>query len=333
MYDQFNQFATNVGLPAEYLLIGGVGIGVMFLLLGAVSIFSERNRASVRIAALSPTKQSARSDKGILKSPDSMPKGVMKSFIPVDKKKRGELRQELAQAGLNQPGALVKFLAVRVALGLVLPFSFFALVLASKSTTIHLPFSILDVIAQYSTFDIFRILTILIAFGYFAPLFWLRGRVKERKLRIEESFPNTLDLLQISVEAGLGFDAAMTRVGNELATVSKEVSHEFLSVQHQVQAGRDRGEALLDMADRTGVEMVRSFANVVIQSNQFGTSISEALDTYSTEMRVFRELKAQEMANKLPVKMSAVMASLMLPALILLTIGPVLIRYMNYYGG
>jgi tight adherence protein C len=138
--------------------------------------------------------------------------------------------------------------------------------------------------------------------------------------------------MQVSVEAGLGFDAAMTRVGNELAQVSPELSWEFLTVQRQIQAGRPRDAALADMATRTGVDIVRSFANVVAQSIQFGTSMSEALTAYAAEMRLFREMKAQEMANKLPVKMSAVLASLMLPALIMLTIGPVVIRYMRMMG-
>jgi tight adherence protein C len=88
----------------------------------------------------------------------------------------------------------------------------------------------------------------------------------------------------------------------------------------------------MDMAARTGVAQVTSFAGVVLQSLQFGSSISEALAVYSEEMRLSRELRAQEMANKLPVKMSAVMASLMLPALLMLALGPVVIRYISFMG-
>lgn len=87
------------------------------------------------------------------------------------------------------------------------------------------------------------------------------------------------------------------------------------------------------MAARTGVEEVHAFASVVLQSMQFGSSISETLITYATEMRRNREIRAQEQANKLPVKMSAVMASLMLPALLMLTLGPVVIRYMRMFSG
>ena len=180
--------------------------------------------------------------------------------------------------------------------------------------------------------QILQALSILVTAGYFFPLIWLRGRVSDRRQRIEEAFPNALDLMQISVEAGLGFDAAMTRVGNELATVSPDIAFEFLSTQLQVQAGRSRDEAMQDMASRSGVDMVQSFAGVVQQSMQFGTSMSEALTTYAKEMRIFRETRAQEMANKLPVKMSAVLASLMLPALVLLAIGPVIIRYVRFFA-
>ncbi len=182
-----------------------------------------------------------------------------------------------------------------------------------------------------TTIGTYQTLSILLGIGYFLPTSWLERKAAARKLRIEESFPNALDLLQISIEAGLGFDSAMTRVGNELRRTAPEIAHEFLTVQYQVQAGRARDQAMRDMADRVGLETIRSFANVVQQSMQFGTSMSQAMTTYSDELRQTRELRAQEMANKLPVKMSGVMASLMLPALVLLTVGPVLIRYIRQF--
>jgi tight adherence protein C len=88
----------------------------------------------------------------------------------------------------------------------------------------------------------------------------------------------------------------------------------------------------MHMARRTGVEEVTSFVNVVLQSARFGTPMSDALRTYAEEMRLTRELKAQEKANKLPVQMSAVMATLMLPAILMLTLGPVVIRYLDYFA-
>ena len=168
--------------------------------------------------------------------------------------------------------------------------------------------------------------------GFFGPALWLRSKVDFRQMEISESFPNALDLMQVSVESGLGFDAAMTRVSNEMEMSAPAISQEFRLVQLEVSAGGDREKALLDMATRTNVDEVASFASVVLQSIQFGTSVSEALTTYATEMRITRELKAQEMANKMPVKMSGVMAGLMLPALFLLILGPIAIRWTNTFN-
>jgi tight adherence protein C len=125
----------------------------------------------------------------------------------------------------------------------------------------------------------------------------------------------------------------MIRVANETVTSAPEISEEMLIAQREIQAGRSREKALFDMAERTGVAQVSSFSSVVLQSIQYGSSISEALTVYSEEMRQSRELRAQEMANKLPVKMSAVMASLMLPSLVMLALGPVVIRYIRYMHG
>ena len=154
----------------------------------------------------------------------------------------------------------------------------------------------------------------------------------ERQLEVSETFPNALDLMVVAVEAGLGFDAAMTRVSNEMEHIAPAIAQEFRLVQLEIAAGGEREKALLDMASRTNVDEVASFASVILQSVQFGTSVGEALTTYASEMRISRELKAQEMANKLPVKMSGVMASLMLPALFLLILGPIAIRWSNTFG-
>jgi tight adherence protein C len=220
---------------------------------------------------------------------------------------------------------------VRIGLALGLPALFLALLGLARMQVSILPADFADLLRGLTTLRIYQTLSVLVAAGYFVPTYWLESRAKARKLRIEESFPNALDLLQISIEAGLGFDAAMTRVGNELKRPSPEIAQEFLMVQFQVQAGRPRELALRDMAERIGLESIVSFSTVVNQSIKFGTSMAQAMTTYADELRQTRELRAQEMANKLPVKMSAVMASLMLPALVMMTIGPVVIRYLRNF--
>lgn len=316
----------------EKVMAVAFGIGVLILFVSVATMLGNRNPAAQRIARGAGARGQRREDRGLLLFGDVDPKGIMKGFIPNDRAKRTALQRRLAQAGYVGKDAIWNFTMVRILLGLVFPALFLGLVAVSQIPGVALPAQLRMALAQLGGLHMVTILTTLTAFGYYLPTLWLADRVRERKERIEQAFPNALDLLQISVEAGLGFDTAMTRVGNELVRTSPDIAFEFLSVQRQVQAGRGRDMALHDMADRTGVDTVRSFANVVQQSMQFGTSMGDALEAYAREMREIRETKAQEMANKLPVKMSAVLASLMLPALIILTIGPTVIRYVRYFG-
>lgn len=329
MLDHLESFAANYGISTEFILLAGVACGSLFLFVGLATLVTQRDAATVRLAHAANSRRKHRQDQGILKSPVEEATGLMRSFLPSDLAKRTKLHRELAQAGITGPHALRNFTFVRILLGLVLPGWLLLLLFAGREFGSLFPEPFVAWVSGYSSMSIFRTIGVLVAVGYFLPVMWLRSRIAERKQRITESFPNALDLMQISLEAGMGFDIAMTRVGNELSEIAPDIAYEFLTVQHQVQAGRPRQAAMRDMAERTGVEVVASFANVVHQAMHFGTSMSEALTTYANEMRQYREMKAQELANKLPVKLSGVMASLMLPALVILVLGPLVIRWGN----
>jgi tight adherence protein C len=318
-------------LPVESLLAVGLGLGVLLILWGVLVALRRPDPVVARMAAISGSRRQERLDLGLLLPAAKGPSGMMRAFIPTEKKKLGTLHRKLVQAGVAHPNAVGIYTAVRVGLAVGLPLVFLGLLALAQLPNTMLPEALARRLTGMTTFGTYQTLSILLAIGYVLPSSWLDRKAAARKLRIEESFPNALDLLQISVEAGIGIDAAMTRVGNELRRMSPEIAQEFLSVQYQVQAGRGRDQAMQEMADRVGLETIRSFANVIQQSMQFGTGMAQAMTTYSEELRQSRELRAQEMANKLPVKMSGVMASLMLPALVLLTIGPVVIRYMRNF--
>jgi tight adherence protein C len=331
MLEYLERVALRLDVPLETLLAAGAGFGVLLLLYGALSALRRPDPAVARIAAISRSRGQDRRDRVFLMPADRGPGALMKAFVPTEKEKRSTLQRKLTQAGLTHPNAMQLYTLVRVGLALGLPALFLALLSLARMSDTVLPATLADPLQGLSTLRIYQTLSVLVAFGYFAPAYWLESKVKARKLRIEESFPNALDLMQVSIEAGLGFDAAMTRVGNELKRPSPEIAHEFLTVQYQVQAGRPREHALRDMAERVGLESIHSFSTVVNQSIKFGTSMAQAMTTYAEELRQTREIRAQEMANKLPVKMSAVMASLMLPALVMMTIGPVVIRYIRNF--
>lgn len=321
---------TQLGITVPTLILLGVGLGTMLAMAGLYSALFTRNPVLTRIAkqAVRPTNSSF--EAGLLRPADADPTGIMRTLIPGDRKERTQVQRQLSEAGLTGPHALRNYYLTRMLIGLVLPGALIGLMAASKTSLVTLPAGLAQRMGGFSPLQMMQIGGILVAVGFFGPVWWLRGRVAERRRQIEESFPNVLDLMQVSVESGLGLDAAMIRVANESLGTAPGLAEEFLIAQREIQAGRSRDKALMDMAARTGVPQVNSFANVVLQSLHYGSSITEALTVYSEEMRQWRELKAQEMANKLPVKMSAIMASLMLPALLMLALGPVVIRYMHF---
>lgn len=326
MQEWFERLSLQFGLTINQVIIVGIGLGVLMMFWSLISLYRDRNPAADRIAKVASHRE-RRADFGILKAADSDPKGLLKSFMPSEAERRSALRLRLEQGGFSRPSALRNYLLVRVFLGFGGPAIFLVLYQISTVPSVTLPG--LVGLSQLTRLEVFQILGLLVAVGYYLPVLWLNSRVTERQQRITDSFPNALDLMQVSLEAGLGFDSAMTRVGNELSLISPDIAAEFLTVQRQIAAGRARGEAMRGMAERTGVEMVFAFANVVQQSMQFGTSMAQALTTYADEMREYRETKAQEMANKLPVKMSAVLAAFIMPALLLITLGPIAIRFVR----
>ena len=323
----------QLGLSLQSVVAMGVGLGSLLVILGLSGTFAARNPVLRRIAGQAARQNVSAVDAGLLRPSDADPTGLMKTLIPVNREERSQIQRELAEAGVNGPHAVRNFYLVRLFLGFGLPAILASFLALARSGLIALPDALAARVLSLGQAPLLLTLSVLVAVGFFGPVYWLRGRMQERRRAIDESFPNVLDLLQVSVESGLGLDAAMIRVANETATSAPQISEEMLIAQREIQAGRSRDRALLDMAARTGVPQVNSFASVVLQSLQYGSSISDALTVYSEEMRQSRELRAQEMANKLPVKMSAVMASLMLPALLMLALGPVVIRYIRYMHG
>ncbi len=155
--------------------------------------------------------------------------------------------------------------------------------------------------------------------GYFMPELWLRSKINKRQDAILKAMPDALDLLTICVGAGLGFDAAMQKVVEKW---DNELAFEFGRVLREVQLGKTRREALRDMADRVGVAEMTSFVAAIIQSEQLGVSLGKVLQIQADNMRVKRRQRAQEAAQKAPVKMLFPLVFLVLPALFIVLLGP-----------
>lgn len=324
-----NEFFANLVWDERTLISLGVGLGTLFLFFGLASAFAPRDHVAERMRKSSLKYIGGKERRNLVKSPDQIPAGILKALIPEDRTERTQIRLQLEQAGFTGGGAVKGFYLLRLCIALFVPL--IAILLISVRAFVGVPPQVDDFLNGISNLRALQIIAVSVAVGFYGPSFWLKRKINARRREINEAFPNALDLLQISAEAGLGFDAAMTRVGQEIERVSPTVSHEFLLVQTEILAGRDRDQALRDMAERMDIEEARSFVNVVIQSIQYGSSISDALQVYAVEMRETREMRAQEKANRLPVQMSAVMASLMLPALFMITLGPTVIRYIRFF--
>ncbi|MDJ0629617.1 MAG: type II secretion system F family protein [Rhodobacter sp.] len=324
-----DDFLLSFAYDRQSFLLLGVGFGTLLLFFGLAAAFAPKDRVADRMKKASFAYIGGKQRRNLIKSPDQIPAGLLKALIPEDRTERTQIRLQLEKAGFTGGQAVKGFYLFRLCLALIVPC--LAIMLISIRAFVGVPPQIDEILNGISNLHALQILAISVAIGFYGPTIWLRGKINARQLEISEAFPNALDLMQISAEAGLGFDAAMTRVGQQIERVSPTVSQEFLLVQTEILAGRDREQALLDMADRMGIDEARSFVNVVLQAIRYGSSISEALLVYAVEMRDNRELAAQEKANKLPVQMSAVMASLMLPALFMITLGPTVIRYIRIF--
>ena len=167
---------------------------------------------------------------------------------------------------------------------------------------------------------------IFAALGFYFPQLWLTSQIQKRQKNIRKAMPDALDLLTVCVEAGLGFDAAMSKVSEKW---DNELSLAFARVIAEIQLGKLRREALRDMADRIGLAEMTSFVAAVIQSEQLGVSLAKVLRIQSDQMRVKRRQLAEEEAHKAPIKMLIPMALLIFPSLMIVLLTPAALKLMN----
>ena len=160
----------------------------------------------------------------------------------------------------------------------------------------------------------------------YGPSLFVRAKASRRQREILNGFPDALDLMLVCVEAGLGLEAAFSRVGMEITTSHPLLAEQFGAVVLELRAGRSRDDALRRMADRAGVDEIRAFSTLLIQSTKLGSSIAQTLRIYSAEMREKRRMRAEEKAHRLPVLLSVPLVACMLPVMIGVLMLPAVIR-------
>jgi tight adherence protein C len=166
--------------------------------------------------------------------------------------------------------------------------------------------------------------------GYMVPEFWLGGKVKKRQKEILLQIPDALDLLTISVRAGLGFDGALGKVVEKL---KGPLTDEFRRALAEIRVGKTRRESLRDIVPRTEVPALTNFIGAIIQAEQLGVSISKVLQVQSEQLRIERRQRAEEMAAKAPIKMLFPLVGCIFPSLFIVILGPALILIAANLGG
>jgi tight adherence protein C len=161
--------------------------------------------------------------------------------------------------------------------------------------------------------------------GFLLPEIWLTWRIRRRQRRIRLALPDALDLLVVCVEAGLGLDQAILRVSEELRIVHPQLSEEMQLVNLEMRLGKNRLDALRELAARTGVDDVKALVAMLIQTDRFGTSVAQSLRVHSDDLRTKRRQRAEEMAAKTTIKMIPPLVFFIFPALFVVILGPAVI--------
>jgi len=237
---------------------------------------------------------------------------LAKLALPAEGWENSKFRIRFMNAGYRNGTAPVMFFATKTILACLLPA--LAVLYISLSAMVMQHTSVLFVVLLFA------------ALGYFLPNVLLERRIANRKREIFESFPDAIDLTTVCVEAGLGLDAALARVGTEMRLKSPTLGEELHLLNLELRAGSSRERALRNLALRTGLEEVDSLVAILVQSDRFGTSVAESLRVHSDNLRTKRRLRAEEAAAKVPLKLLFPVIFCIFPSLLLVLLGPAFIN-------
>ena len=222
------------------------------------------------------------------------------------------LRKKFLKAGFRNEKAPVIFWGAKVFTALALLVLLILINLFFIHTLVTFRFMVLAVVAAL--------------IGFYLPDLWLWLRIKDRREKMFKGLPDALDMLVVCTEAGMGLDAAISRVGEEIRLGNQVLSDELKQVTLELRAGKHRQEALRNLSQRTDLEDLNSLVSLLVQTDKFGTSVAQALRVYSDSMRTKRFQKAEEIAAKISVKLTFPLILFIFPALFVVIMGPALIQ-------
>jgi len=285
-----------------------VGFLLLFLLMlprsTAQSALLEQVTRDARTAAQEKSARSWRLDTDLLAKPFS---AIRKLMTPAPD---AELVRRLMLAGYKKPAHADIFLGARLAVPAAL--------------------GILVTLVVSSNVIFYFLLAVVL--GFFFPDFWLSHAINKRREKLRLSLPDALDLLAICMEAGLGLDQGIVRVGQELHVSHPELSEEFLQINFEQRAGMQRIAAWKAFADRADFESVRSFVAMLVQTERFGTPLSKSLGNFSEALRTQRRQQAEERAAKTTIKLVPPLVFFIFPNIAITTVVPAILTVMKNIG-
>lgn len=306
--ENLNTMITDMLGPFGPLMLVGM-LGVFLILLTLPFLMKKQADPLDRLKA-SPLKETEKSEKlRGARGNDKLEKYA--NFLePQNVEEYSAIKLKLVQAGYHSKNAVRMYYFAQFSLGIL------GLILGGIYAMLQLQQGFVE------TKDLLMMVGVPAGAGYMGPKYWVTRRQATRQEAITNGFPDSLDMMLVCVEAGQSLDQSILRVSAELKSGFPELAYEFEVVSHELKAGKDKASVLKDMADRAGVQDIRSFVTVLVQSQKFGTSIAEALRVYASEMRDKRVMRAEEAANKLPTKMTLATMMLTVPPLLIILIGP-----------
>jgi len=238
-------------------------------------------------------------------------------IVPLSAVEAAKLQKRLLQAGYRSPDAAMAFRAIQISLIVALP-----TLVITTSYLLDRPFNTTVVLSLLGA-----------AKGFYLPRVILSNKIKQRKLRITWGLADTLDLLVVAVEAGLGLNAALNRVAEELKKTHPDLHYELELVNLEIRVGRGREEALRNLAERTGVDDIRAFVALLIQADRYGSSIAKAVRVFADSLRTKRRQKAEQMSQKATLKLIFPLTAFLFPVIILVILAPAALNLIDLFRG
>lgn len=241
---------------------------------------------------------------------------IAKSFYGSGSKAALQMKNALTAAGLpDTDDHVTRFMAGRIATGIVVAGGLFVSTLVLGNVAISMFCAVFG-----------------FTLGSMAPMFILRARAGSRQAEIRFKLSDTLDLMVVCVEAGLGLDATINRVGRETEYMAPEIAQEFKRLTRELNAGISRTEAFQNLGSRSGVDELKSLCALIIQTDKLGTSIGDTLRIYADDLRVKRRQRAEELASKASIKMTFPLVMLIFPPIFIVLIGPIVVNALKTFG-